>query len=167
MLKGDCGDHWVGATDGLPGSLKLTGHAAGKLRCPLKPSSMTLGHQHPEILSPPQATSSPCCAQHSITVAPSVNAKSRQKHDYPSAAHRLSYARRTGVERSFSTLKDPATTDVRRGWCRLLGRTKNLVMLSCAVIIRNLRIIAAFERRTADNAPQARRRKRRRHEALN
>ena len=141
--------------------------AAGKLRCPLKPSSMTLGHQHPEILSPPQATSSPCCAQHSITVAPSVNAKSRQKHDYPSAAHRLSYARRTGVERSFSTLKDPATTDVRRGWCRLLGRTKNLVMLSCAVVIRNLRIIAAFERRTANNAPQERQRKRRRHQALN
>jgi hypothetical protein len=140
--------------------------AAGKLRCPLKPSSMTLGHQHPEILSPPQQTSSPCCAQDSITVAPSVNAKSRQKHDYPSPAHRRSYARRTGVERSFSTLKDPATTDVRRRWCRLLGRTKNLVMLTCAVVIRNLRIIASFQRRTADNTVRTSRRPPRRTDTL-
>jgi len=34
------------------------------------------------------------------------------------------------VERSFSTYKDTATTGIRRGWCRLLGRAKSLIMLS-------------------------------------
>lgn len=138
--------------------------ALGKLRCPLKASSMNLGFDRPEVMGPPTALPL-CCAQASITVAPSVNAKTRQKHDYPSAAHRASYARRTAVERSFSTLKDPATTDVRRGWCRLFGRTKNLVMLVCAVVIRNLRVLASFEKRVANNALGPRR-KRRKPESL-
>ena len=38
-------------------------------------------------------------------------------YDYPSAAHRRSYARRTGAERGFATLKDPASNDISRGWC--------------------------------------------------
>ena len=115
--------------------------AAGKLRCALKPDSMTLGFERPEVLTPPSGQPPRCCAQITITVPPSVNAKTRQKHDYPSLAYRRSYARRTGVERSFSTLKDPASTDVRRGWCRLMGRTKNLLMLVCAVVVRNLRVL--------------------------
>lgn len=128
--------------------------AAGKLRCPLKAGSMALGLEHPEILAPP-AEPPRCCAQASITVPPSVNAKTRQKHDYPSPAHRRSYARRTGAERTFATIKDPATTDTRRGWCRLLGRTKNLVVLACAAVVRNLRVLASFERRQADDARRA------------
>jgi hypothetical protein len=134
--------------------------SAGKLRCPLKAASMSLSLDRPEILNPP--TNLPaCCRQNSITVAPTINAKTRQKHDYPSRAHRHSYARRTGVERSFSTLKDPATTNLHRGWCRLMGRTKNLVMLACAAAVRNLRVTASFERRQTD-PPTQRRRKRRR-----
>ena len=49
------------------------------------------------------------------------NAKTAQKHDYPSAAWRRSYARRTGAERGFATAKDPASNDISRGWCRLMG----------------------------------------------
>jgi hypothetical protein len=49
-----------------------------------------------------------------LTVPPSVNAKTAQKYDYPSAAWRASYARRTAVERSFSTIKDPASNDISR-----------------------------------------------------
>jgi hypothetical protein len=44
----------------------------------------------------------------------------RAKHDYPSKAHRRSYARRTGAERGFATAKDPATNTISRGWCRLM-----------------------------------------------
>jgi hypothetical protein len=141
--------------------------STGKLRCPLKPDSMNLDFDRPEILDPPAGTA-PCCAQASITVPPSVNAKTRQKHDYPSRAHRLSYQRRTSAERSFSTLKDPASTDIRRGWCRLLGRTKNLIVLACAAVVRNLRVLARLQRRQADQAQrvaagkQPRTRKRRR-----
>lgn len=137
--------------------------AAAKLRCPLKPASMALSFDRPEILSPPEEPPA-CCAQATITVGPSVNAKTNQKHDFPSRAHRLSYARRTGAERSFSTLKDTASTDVRRGWCRLFGRARNLVMLACAVVVRNLRVLASFERRmaaaAAAGAPKRRRRRR-------
>lgn len=119
---------------------------AGRLRCPLKASSMGADFSHPEVLSPPEHPSR-CCTQATITVGSEVNAKTRQRHDYPSPAHRRSYARRTAVERSFSTLKDTASTSVRRGWCRLMGRVKNLVMLTMATVVRNLRVMAAWARR--------------------
>lgn len=127
---------------------------AGKLRCPLKADSMTLGHERPEVLEPPSHPPR-CCAQASITVGPDVNAKTRQKHDYPGPVFRRSYRRRTAVERSFSTWKDPASTDVRRGWCRLMGRAKNLVMLTFATVVANLRVLAAFEARQRDDARRA------------
>ena len=141
--------------------------AADKVRCPWKPASMALGFEHPEVTDPP-AEPPRCCVQATITVPPSVNAKTRQKHPYPSAAHRQSYARRTGAERAFSTLKDPSSTDVRRGSCRLMGRTKNLVMLAAAVVVRNMRIIDSFEgarvedqRRALHGRPVKTRRRRR------
>jgi hypothetical protein len=80
--------------------------AAGKIRCPLQPPSMTLDRDRPEILAPPEHPQA-CCTQQTVTVPPDVNAKSAQKHDYPSAAWRRSYARRSAAERSFATAKDP------------------------------------------------------------
>jgi hypothetical protein len=94
--------------------------ATGKIRCPLRPASMRLDRDRPEILQPPEHPQ-PCCAQQTITVPPGVLAKTAQKHDYPSAAWRRSYARRTGAERGFATAKDPASNDISRGWCRLMG----------------------------------------------
>jgi len=129
--------------------------AQGKLRCPLKPASMVLGYDRPEVTEPPVEPPR-CCAQATITVPPSVNAKSRQKHPYPSVQHRRSYARRTGSERAFATLKDSSSTDVRRGSCRMMGRTKNLVMLTAAVVVRNMRIIDSFESARADDERRAR-----------
>ncbi len=141
---------------------------AGKLRCPLRADSMTLGLDRPEILAPPEHPPT-CCTQHTLTVPPGVNAKTAQKHDYPGVAWRRSYARRTGAERTFSTIKDPATTDTRRGWCRLTGLTAITLFLTCATIVRNTRIVDAFETRQADDTrraaagqpPRARRRRRR------
>src|SRR6266542_4249420 len=92
----------------------------GKLRCPLRPGSMSLGYQRPQILTPPQHPPA-CCTQQTITVPPGVHAKTAQKHDYPSQPHRRSYARRSAAERTFSTAKDPASNDISRGWCRLMG----------------------------------------------
>ena len=94
--------------------------AMGKIRCPLRPASMRLDRDRPEILQPPEHPQA-CCAQQTITVPPEVSAKTRQKHDYPSAAWRRSYARRTGAERGFATAKDPASNTITRGWCRLMG----------------------------------------------
>lgn len=140
------------SADGADGSHRVTCPAVmGKLRCPLKVASMTLPFDRPEVIDPPGERPR-CCAQDTVTVTADINAKTRQKHDYLSPAHRRSYARRTAVERVFSTLKDTASTSIRRGWCRLMGRTKNLVMLVAAVAVRNLRVLAAFAARSGATA---------------
>jgi hypothetical protein len=139
----------------------------GKLRCPLRPASMTLDHARPQVLNPPQHPPK-CCQQQTITVPPSVNAKTAQKHDYPSAAHRRSYARRTAAERAYATIKDPASTDLSRGWCRLTGLTAIALFTATALIARNQRVADAFHARQAEDeqraarglAPKRRRRRR-------
>jgi hypothetical protein len=125
-----------------------------KIRCPLRPASMTLHRDRPEILTPPEHPPA-CCQQLTITVPPDVNAKTAQKHDYPSAAHRRSYNRRTGAERGFATTKDPATNDISRGWCRLMGLTPLMLCLTTLLVVRNQRIIAAWNARQEDNARRA------------
>ncbi|MGH9006157.1 MAG: hypothetical protein ACRDV6_00325 [Acidimicrobiales bacterium] len=92
-----------------------------------------------------------------ITVPPEVNAKTAQKHDYPSKTHRVSFARRTAVERTYATMKDPASTDVTRGWCRLMGLCAISLFLGAAVVVRNMRIVDAFEERQRDAADRQRR----------
>ena len=126
----------------------------GKIRCPLRPQSMTLDRDRPEILTPPQDPPA-CCTQQTLTVPPDIVAKTAQKHDYPSAAHRRSYARRTGAERAFATLKDPATNDISRGWCRIMGLAPRLLFTTCLTITRNQRITAAWDNRQEDNARRA------------
>jgi hypothetical protein len=128
--------------------------AMGKIRCPLRPASMTLDRQRPEILTPPGHPPA-CCTQQTITVPPDVAAKTRQKHDYPSAAHRKSYARRTGAERTFATAKDPASNNIARGWTRLTGLTPLMLWLACLLAVRNQRILTAWNARQADDARRA------------
>ncbi len=140
---------------------------AAKLRCPHRPESMTLPYDRPSVIAPPDPAPT-CCSQKTITVAPSINPKTAQKHDYPGPAWRASYARRSGVERAYSTMKDRASNDVERGWCRLNGLTPILLFLAAASVARNLRVADAFEarvaadaRRTAAGQPPHTRRRRR------
>ena len=74
-------------------------------------------------------------------------AKTTQKHDYPSAAWRRSYARRTGAERGFATAKDPATNDISRGWCRLMGLAPLMLFTATLLVVRNQRILNAWNTR--------------------
>ena len=142
--------------------------AMGKIRCPLRPASLTLDRDRPEILSPPENPQA-CCTQQTITVPPDVNAKTRQKHDYPSAAWRRSYARRTGAERGFATIKDPAASDISRGWCRLMGLAPLMLFTTTLLIVRNQRTLTAWNSRQEENQhraaqglpPKTRRRRRR------
>ena len=141
--------------------------ARGKLRCPLRPGSMELGHTRPEVLSPPEHPPR-CCSQQTITVPPAVNAKTAQKHDYPSPEHRRSYARRSAAERAYATVKDPASNDLGRGWCRLMGLAPIALFAASVFVARNLRVADAFaarkaeeERRAACGLPPKRRRRRR------
>ena len=141
--------------------------AQGKIRCPHRPASLTLPHDRPTVLKAPEHPPG-CCTQQTITVPASVNAKTAQKHDYPSAAHRDSYARRSSAERTFSTIKDPATNDTSRGWCRITGLTAIALFCASVLIARNLRVADAFDARQAENQrraanglpPQHRRRRR-------
>ncbi len=128
--------------------------AMGKIRCPLRPPSMLLDRSRPEILTPPEHPPA-CCDQQTITVPPEVNAKTAQKHDYPSAAHRRSYARRTGAERGFATAKDPASNNISRGWCRLMGLAPLMLFATCLLIVRNQRILQAWNTRQEENARRA------------
>ena len=126
--------------------------AMGKIRCPIRPASMTLNRDRPQILTPPEHPPA-CCQQLTITVPPDVHAKTAQKHDYPSTAHRRSYNRRTGAERGFATTKDPATNDISRGWCRLMGLTPLMLCLTTLLAVRNQRIIAAWNARQRQRPP--------------
>jgi hypothetical protein len=145
--------------------------AMGKLRCPLRPASMTLDRSRPEILTPPEHPPA-CCTQQTLTIPPGVTAKTRQKHDYPSAAHRRSYTRRTTAERAFSTIKDPASNTISRGWCRLMGLPPLALWLACLHAVRNQRILTIWNARQAENNRRAaaglppRTRKRRRETTL-
>jgi hypothetical protein len=128
--------------------------AMGKIRCPLRAASMTLDRDRPEILTPPGHPPA-CCVQQTITVPPDVLAKTAQKHDYPSAAWRRSYARRTGAERGFATVKDPATSDIARGWCRLMGLAPLMLFATTLLVARNQRILSAWDARQEENARRA------------
>ena len=82
-------------------------------------------------------------------------AKTAQKHDYPSAAWRRSYARRTGAERGFATIKDPAASDITRGWCRLMGLAPLMLFTATLLVVRNQRILRAWATRQEDNQRRA------------
>jgi len=128
--------------------------AAGKIRCPLRPASMILDRDRPEILQPPGHPQA-CCEQQTITVPPDVLAKTAQKHDYPSAAWRRSYARRTGAERGFATAKDPASNDIRRGWCRLMGLAPLMLFTATLLTVRNQRILTTWQARQEEDQRRA------------
>jgi hypothetical protein len=72
-----------------------------------------------------------------------------------SAAHRKSYARRTGAERGFATAKDPASNDISRGWCRLMGLAPLMLFTTTLLIVRNQRIITAWNARQDENVRRA------------
>ncbi len=138
--------------------------AAGKIRCPLRPASMALDRSRPEILNPP-AHPPACCSQQTITAGPGVAAKTRQKHDYPSAGWRHSYRRRTAAERLNAAIKDTAVNSIDRGWIRLTGLTPLMLWLTCLMVVRNQRTLAAFQARQQHHArdpaqPRARKRRR-------
>ena len=115
---------------------------------------MTLDRDRPEILTPP-GNPQACCTQQTITVPPGALAKTAQKHDYPSAAWRRSYTRRSGAERAFATAKDPASNTISRGWCRLMGLAPLMLFTVTLLTVRNQRITAAWSTRQEENQRRA------------
>jgi len=120
--------------------------AMRKIRCPLRDESMALPLSKPQVLCPPQPAPK-CCTQKTVTVPAEVCAKTAQAHDYPSRAHRQSYKRRTSSERTFASIKDSATNDIAKGWCRVMGLAPITLFAASLFVTRNLRTIDSFERR--------------------
>ena len=54
-----------------------------------------------------------------------------------------------------TTIKDPATNNIARGWCRLMGLTPLYLWLACLLTVRNQRITEAFTEREAASARRA------------
>ena len=156
------GRHTAGDADGY--HRVICPAAMGKLRCPLRSTSMTLSLSKAEVLSPPEHPPG-CCTQTTLTVGPEVAAATAQKHPYPSAAHRHSYGRRSAAERTFAKMKDPARNHLTKGWCRVFGLSATSVFIACAFVVHNVRVLDAFDRRRDDerrrgSTPQRRRRRR-------
>jgi hypothetical protein len=59
------------------------------------------------------------------------------------------------AQRTFATIKDPATTSISRGWCRLTGLTPLTLWIACLLTVRNQRILTAYDARQADTAKRA------------
>ena len=107
--------------------------AAGRsaARCGLVDDPGPVPDGDPDPAAPPPA----CCTRQTLTISPDVAAKPGRNR-YPSAARRRSYTRRTGAERGFSTIKDPATNAMSRGWSRLMGLTPTALWLAALHAIR-------------------------------
>ena len=110
----------------------------------------------------PHARPHVASTQQTITAGPGVAPKTRQKHHYPSQAWRISYRRRTAAERLNAAIKDTAVNSIDRGWIRLMGVTPLMLWLACLMVVRNQRILTAFQARQEHDAAQPPTRKRRR-----
>src|SRR5262249_55632731 len=122
----------------------------GKIRCPLRPASMELDRNRPEVLTPPEHPPA-CCTQQTITAGPGVAPKTRQKHDYPSQAWRLPGQRRPAPERLNAAIKAPAVNSTDRGWIQLTGVTPLMLWLACLMVVRDQRTLHAFDARQQDD----------------
>ena len=81
--------------------------AIGKIRCPLRPASMALDRDRPEILRS-RSTPRPAAPSKRSPSRRTCSPRPRRSTTTPPHAWRRSYARRTGAERGFATVKDPA-----------------------------------------------------------
>ncbi len=118
---------------------------AGKLRCPLRTASMALSYTQPTVLEPPRGTAGVLSPADSHRPGPGER-EDESKARLPGEAWRRSYARRSAVERSNSRIKDPATIDVQKGWCRIIGLVGPSMFLAMAFCCRNLALVGKLGR---------------------
>jgi len=102
-----------------------------------------LSFNRPQIICPRTGSKVLYAKEHHS--APERQRQDRAEARLPLAGHRRSYARRTAVERSNSRVKDPATIDVSKGWCRIMGLVPISLFLACALVVRNLAISDASQ----------------------
>jgi hypothetical protein len=122
---------------------------AGRLRCPLHPTTMAAPLVTPTVQTPPPADEAPtCCRQRTITVPGSVDTKSRQRYYWGSRQWISAFSRRSRVEGWFGNLKNDSTEALGRGAFRVMGICKTSLMLTIYAVSTNLRLLRGWARRT-------------------
>ncbi|MGC1406573.1 MAG: hypothetical protein WA938_07525 [Candidatus Dormiibacterota bacterium] len=86
--------------------------------------------------------------------------------DLGTAAWERKYAKRTTVERGFSTLKNPDVIGMSPGLYRMRGRLKMSVLIACMWVAHNLHLRMVDEERCRKGLPRLRSTRRRRSEQL-
>jgi hypothetical protein len=127
--------------------------AAGKLRCPLVPGSMTVAMTIPTALTPPAtADKGTVCAQATKRFA-ATDIPLAQQDLFGTREWYASWNRRNRVEGFFGNIKDEARESLRRGIVRVRTKEKVGFWLAFAVAAANVRLTAAFRRRPVATPP--------------
>jgi hypothetical protein len=130
---------------------------AGLLRCRQIPSTMRRSRSAPLVELP--GAVSRCC--HGTLSAPPAELPLTQKIPFGTTAWRISMYRRQAVESANAALQG-GFADVARGFFRVFGKVKVLVLLSFTMAAYNLDRVRSFKAKQAELAGAPKRRAKRR-----
>jgi hypothetical protein len=117
------------------GHQRLKGPAlADKVRCPNTPQSMRLSLARPVTTC---TAGKPCACALTTTVTPTDHPRERQRTVWGSNAWAKDYHRRNGIESTNSELKTHHM-NMERGFTRVFGKVKNILLLAFAILGYNL-----------------------------
>ncbi|MFF2923339.1 hypothetical protein ACFVTP_13200 [Streptomyces celluloflavus] len=132
-------------TDGYQ---RLKGPAvAGHLRCPNHPRSMRLPHTRPTSTCRPGNN---CTCGKTLTLSPDTTAWTQQRTSWGTTAWATDYGRRAAVESGNAEIKTHRL-HMDRGFTRVLGTTKNSVLIAFALAGLNHTLLRAWH--TKRNLP--------------
>lgn len=132
-----------------------------RLGCPLVPGSMR--KRDPKLM--------PCSGEHGLDEACCIKSATFKAEFAPTAyqfpiwgtpAWEKKYAKRTNVERGFSTLKNPDVIGMSPGLYRMRGRIKMSVLIACMWVAHNLHLRMVDDERQRKGLPRLRSTPRRR-----
>lgn len=114
---------------------------AGKLRCANCPLSQDYPATTPAVENPPTVDPPRSCRQETVMVPGAALIKLAQKEYWGSIPWQARYGRRSHVEAMFGNLRNPATQNISRLFCRVVGLVKTSLMLSFEAVAANLRLV--------------------------